>query len=398
MYAFVDETGNTGANLFDPDQPDFFTGALITKTDFDKVHGPAIRALCSRSGLPAVHASVIGFGPVEAVAPDLRRILKATDARFFVSRVEKRYLLATKVFDTFFDSGENPAVPWTAYNIRVLRLILCFKVASLLDDVLARRFWAMLMAKREKAARAMIPGICEAFLERVDFLPDERSRSIVREAFAWSKEHPEALDIFISGRQAKNGHMPNLVAFTNLLAGLEELSKRWDRPLRRIVHDRQAQFEATLAEWHQLFSNAADVPVHWLGENYTLRMVPGSTFEVSASEASPGIQVADLILWLYRQWLARKPLPPHSAKLLRHALKRAWQSDFSFEGVGRLVERRMADIMEADIPETTMAEGQRLLQETERRRREAMDLYELDGLMPYQRQPPVLIDDDGGEK
>ena len=33
------------------------------------------------------------------------------------SRVEKKYLAATKVFDTYFDSGENLAMPWQAYNI-----------------------------------------------------------------------------------------------------------------------------------------------------------------------------------------------------------------------------------------------------------------------------------------
>jgi hypothetical protein len=35
MFAFVDETGNTGENLFDEEQPLFITAALITKTDFD---------------------------------------------------------------------------------------------------------------------------------------------------------------------------------------------------------------------------------------------------------------------------------------------------------------------------------------------------------------------------
>ena len=31
LFAFVDETGNTGHNLFDEAQPNFFTAALITK-------------------------------------------------------------------------------------------------------------------------------------------------------------------------------------------------------------------------------------------------------------------------------------------------------------------------------------------------------------------------------
>jgi hypothetical protein len=164
--------------------------------------------------------------------------------------------VATKVFDTFFDSGENPAVPWTAYNVRILRIILAFKVASILTDEIVEMFWSMLMAKTEAAARAMIPAICDAIIENIELVRDQRSREIISGALTWSRDHPEALDIFIAGRQAKNGHMPNMVAFANLLDGLELLSKRWGRKLRKIVHDRQSQFEGTLAEWHRVFSNA----------------------------------------------------------------------------------------------------------------------------------------------
>jgi len=96
------------------------------------------------------------------------------------------------------------------------------------------------MARNEKQARLKIPGICDAILENVHLLADQRSRDVVTETLKWSRDHPEALDIFIAGRQAKNGHMPNMVAFANLLDGLEGFSKQWNRPLKKIVHDRQS--------------------------------------------------------------------------------------------------------------------------------------------------------------
>lgn len=393
MFAFVDETGNTGANLLDPNQPEFFTGALITRTDFDKVRGSTIRRLCREHSISSIHASVVGLGPIESMAPELLRLFKSIDARFFFSRVEKRYLLATKVFDTFFDSGENPAVPWTAYNIRELRLMLCFRVAGLLDDHLAKEFWDMLMAKRESVAREMIPRICETFLERIHLLPDARTQSIVSEAFLWSRSHPEALDIFIPGRQAKQGHMPNLVAFTNLLAGLEHLSKKWGRRLRRLVHDRQGQFESTMEEWHRLFSNAKDVPITWLGDTYSLRRVYGSTFEVVPSDKSPGIQVADLVLWLLRKAMKGETLPPSTERLVRHVHSKAHINDFSFQGVGSALEAKIESVMESEIPASRLEEGQRIGVEVERRRLEAVALYELDGMMPYERQLTNRVED-----
>jgi hypothetical protein len=50
MFAFVDETGNTGANLLDAQQPDFFTAALITKSDFDLVYADHVRRIAKKVG------------------------------------------------------------------------------------------------------------------------------------------------------------------------------------------------------------------------------------------------------------------------------------------------------------------------------------------------------------
>lgn len=399
MFAFVDETGNTGSNIFDPAQPDFFTGALVTKTNFDLVHGPALRSICKRNGFEFLHASVLGFGPIEKAAPEILELLKRIDARFFLSRVEKRYLVATKVFDTFFDSGENPAASWNVYNVKILKLILCFKVASLLTEEIEREFWAMLMARSEKVARAKIPGICDAIITRVPLLVDAGSRKTVTETLTWSRDHPEALDIFIAGRQAKNGHMPNMVAFANLLDGLEGFSKRWQRPLRRIVHDRQSQFEGTLAEWHRLFSNASDEPIRRPDETVVFQKVAGSTFEVSSSNDSEGIQVADLALWLFKQFEAGRQLPPGAARILNYVFRKGFQSDFSFEGVGAQVKQRYAELMSRELPSEALEASRRIRERQERQRQELIALYEEDGLMPYERELMKVVpasEDSGG--
>ena len=385
MFAFVDETGNTGSNLFDEAQPDFFSGALVTKSNFDALRGTALRTICRQHKIPALHASALGFTQIEQLAPQLLTLLKGADARFIISRVEKRYLLATKVFDTFFDSGENPAAPWHVYNVRALRLILCFKVATMLTDDIAQDFWAMLMARNERQARERIPRICDAILKRASMLTDDRSRDIVRETLSWSRSHPEALDIFIPRRQAKNGHMPNMVGFINLLDGLENLSQSWKRPVRKIVHDRQSQFEASFEEWHRLYSNASDEPIHRPGEIVVLQKVKGSTFEIASSDDSAGIQVVDTVLWLFRQYLAGKHIPFNCANILRYFFRKTLYNDFSFAGVGDQVEDLVARMMAAGVSPEDMEEGQHMLRKMEQDRQEQIAQYEVDGLMPYER-------------
>ena len=100
---------------------------------------------------------MLELGPdgAEKVAQPLLAILKAAKPRFFLSRVEKKYLAATKVFDTSLDSGENLAMPWQAYNIRVLRLTLTFKLAyGILTEEICQTVWDALTATGgEKSCR-----------------------------------------------------------------------------------------------------------------------------------------------------------------------------------------------------------------------------------------------------
>ncbi|WP_143539997.1 DUF3800 domain-containing protein [Rhizobium sophoriradicis] len=47
FFAFVDETGNTGHNIFDEVQPDFLTAALISRGNFDAQFGARVAAIAA---------------------------------------------------------------------------------------------------------------------------------------------------------------------------------------------------------------------------------------------------------------------------------------------------------------------------------------------------------------
>jgi hypothetical protein len=107
LYAYVDETGNTGHNLFDSAQPDFYTAALVTKGDFDLRFANHVAAIAQKVGEKILHGQELGIGKIESIAADIITLLEKSKATFFVSRVEKKYLLVTKIFDSIFDSGEK---------------------------------------------------------------------------------------------------------------------------------------------------------------------------------------------------------------------------------------------------------------------------------------------------
>lgn len=389
IYAYVDKSGNTGKNIFDPSQPDYYTAALVGKGDFDAYYTDRIRAIAAKVGVTSIHANELGFGRLEIIAGDLIDLLWKAGTHFFVSRVEKKYLLATKMFDVLFDSGENAAVAWHNYNFRPLKIILAFKLGHVVDEAIAGEFWRCLLMPSERDARAALPAICGAVKTRLNNLPDQRSREVLAEGLEWVINHPECVQFATEQRIAKKGHLPNLVAFANLLQGLQDFSVRWKKKIACITHDEQNEFGRSLQSWHELFSNASSKIIEWAGKSYTLQRAPGSCFQLKRDDASVGIQVADVAVWLYGQALKGRHLPSNCAWLLKLILFRGWHNDFSFGGVQQQLLENYGEILFGELDPQKLETAERMLVIAEERRRFSMEQYEADGLPPFMR--PVSI-------
>ena len=362
MYVYVDETGNAG--VFDKNQPFFVTAALITKTNFDLLQRRAVGRIASSLGVEELHANELGVGRLNQVAREILAVLKSCDARFSVSRVEKMYLAATKVFDTVFDSHENPAVPWHVYNFKNLKLIMLFKLVEyVFDEDLLRRYWESLMSRSENKASQLFADACIATLPRLEALPDARSREITRAAFSWAAENPRQITVHSTTDRARYGHHPNAVGFFNLMEGVEELSNRWRKPVRSITHDRQSQFEKTFEYWHDMFSHADPTPIHWPGiPSRKLQKLFGSNFVISNAKDSAGIQIIDVIIWLFQRLTRGDDIGFECSALMDYALSKGTYSDFSFAGVHDWLEKEMKPIMQADMSEEQLQFGRDMVE------------------------------------
>lgn len=186
-------------------------------------------------------------------------------------------------------------------------------------------------------------------------LPDARSREIIGDALNWALANPENFSTYMRGKSSRYGHSPNFVAFTNLLDGIERTSKRWGRPVREIVHDGQSQFKKTLVEWHAIVSRPDLVgvePIRWPGEvePHYVSKTSGSNFRMATEETSAGLQVIDVVLWLFKRMTDGKSIGQNSERLMQWVLQRAYQHDFSFDGVGDQADKTYRTLMSAVIP------------------------------------------------
>src|SRR5208337_3716500 len=128
-----------------------------------------------------------------------------------------------------------------------LRLMLAFKVAMIVDLDTAKLFWDCILEPNEKKAYELLPKVCARLHGNLLEIPDEKSREIVKEGLEWAWQHPEAIQIHTDRKLSRQGHFPNLVAFTNLLDGLEHFSRERKKRVARITHDHQAEFAKSLA-------------------------------------------------------------------------------------------------------------------------------------------------------
>ena len=68
LVAYTDESGNTGNNLFDPNQPWFWTGTLLAPSDFDHSAFGYMSRWRERLDVDELHGSEIGLHRLERIA------------------------------------------------------------------------------------------------------------------------------------------------------------------------------------------------------------------------------------------------------------------------------------------------------------------------------------------
>jgi hypothetical protein len=101
---------------------------------------------------------------------------------------------------------------------------------------------------------------------------------------------------------------------------------------------------------------------------------------VSNRFESPGIQLVDIVLWLFSRMNGGDELPEHSHHFMRYALRKGYYNDFSFDGVYYCLDKDMRPIMEAPFSEEQLARAKEMIESSEEKRLAEMhqpDMHQL---------------------
>jgi hypothetical protein len=331
MYFYIDESGQTGLNLFDPQQPILYYGVLSSPHNLNEVARPAVEALRERFGVERLHANELGLGRISSIASELEALQVELDFTFDIYTVLKADYALMSFFDQVFDQGLNKAVPWVAYWTP-LRYMLLAKLAYLFDQPTVELAWKARIEKKKARANALLQEVCEIILQRVDALPDARSREIISDALKWAKKYPDEIHFNIFSNDNRLQISPNLIGFQAVLHGVASRLKDSGATAAGIIVDRQSEFNKAQEYIANFYKDNKHVP--WeVGPGLPvmdLTHMPEIPIACTPGDQDAGLELVDVYLWLFKRHLEKKEIGDVLTNLMAPYFRRGVTCEVSF--------------------------------------------------------------------
>lgn len=334
MYFYVDESGQTGLNLFDETQPFLYYGVLRSKLNLDVLAEKDLQPLRKQLGVDRLHAAALGNGRLVEIADELNRIKKKYDLGFDFCRVAKADHALISFFDQVFDQGMNPAVPWNAYWTP-LRYILLIKVAHLFDEDTLKLAWEARISVNSQKAQTLLIEVCKTILSRVSKIPDARSQEIITDSLSWVINNVASISYNVDSKKDALQISPNLVGFQSVMHGIAARLEKVSCKASKVVVDRQSQFNAAQKYIANFYHEVRTVPFA-IGvglPEMNLTHMPKVPITCTAGTDSAGLEIVDIYIWIFKRHMENKSLANEFAPIINGQFYRGSYDEISINAL-----------------------------------------------------------------
>lgn len=237
MYAYADESGNTGLDVFSS-QENFFLGALISINDLEKILQPVISHHQHRLGVNKIHATDIDFENLEEILIDVISAIEPFSPEFYFSKIDKKYYVSCQFFDIFFDSHHNSVIEPMEYYDSLFKHSSILELDKLLTLDEKRQFWQSLQSP--KTRQATFKQITAALAKRIS-----PSKNYLHERLHCALlSASQNIEDFDYGKFNKKLNSPNAIAFSGFLHRYHQIANETDTAPTAIIVDREQQFDS----------------------------------------------------------------------------------------------------------------------------------------------------------
>ena len=374
MFFYVDESGHTGSELFDATQPVLYYGVISSDVNLDVLAEERIVPLRRRLGVDRLHAAQLGVGRLAAIANELVAIQKKFTLRFDLYRINKPDHAIICFYDQVFDQAMNPAVTWTSYWTP-LRYILLLKLASLFAEDDARLAWAARIDTDRARANEKLITVCQRLAQRVDQLPDARSRQLISDALTWASQNPDAIGYNVDHQTDIKQISPNVIGFQFVMQGIAKRILSRGKGASRIVVDRQSEFNKAQKSLSDFFASVSGMEgVTGPGmPKITFAGMPKTPIEFAAGTESAGLELVDVYLWIFKRLIDGKDMAAELMPLVHAQRTRGNTDEVSLRAIETRWERYFAErpALE-DLSQEQISAGRKILAKEEERRQIAV--------------------------
>ncbi len=375
LFFYVDESGNTGANIFDASQPRLYYGVLFSKIDLDSEAESYLVRLRKQLGVQRIHASELGNRRIASIVKDISIVQRNYDIVFDIYTVVKEDHAIISFFDQVFDQGNNPAITWTGYWTP-LRYILLLKIASLFDQEMARKAWDARIEQKYQRAETLLSEICREIRGRVNRLPDARSRQLIADALQWAEYHPKEIRYNVSSHKDLLSITPNIIGFQIVMQGIANRIAMNGLQASKIVVDQQSQFnksQRTLADYYSGMRNFKCAIGPGMPE-IDFSTMPEVPITFSSGNNSAGLELVDLYLWVFKRFIENGNLAPEMRLIIDRQLQQGYTDEVSLKGIEGRWTRWFSELSRRypSLTEEQLVSAKEMLAFDEERRLRAM--------------------------
>lgn len=371
MYFYVDESGHTGPNLFDPNQPMLYYGVLSSKVNIDFLAEEGLKRLRRQAQMPRLHANELGNGGLIPLIEGLVSLQRRLDFRFDLYRVAKPDHAIICFFDQVFDHGNNPAITWSGYWTPI-RYVLLLKLASLFDEELAKRAWDARIEIDDAKAESSLVSVCVDLRYRVEELPDARSRQLISDVLTWAEKNPSAIYYNTKSKKDRLQITPNVIGFQSVMHGIASRLTKQRKKAAAIIVDKQSQFNKAQKSLSEYFAAMSGMPaVNGPGlPAIDFRGMPKTPISFSSGASSAGLELVDVHLWVFKRLMEKKELAPELYALVKPHIHRGRTDEISLNALAARWERWFEEL--PNPTEEQIAKGRELMAIDEERRLRAV--------------------------
>lgn len=362
LFCYCDESGNSGLNLFDKDQPFFWLGVLISPIDLneDPYTNHIMQQLLLKAPGNELHGKEIGLKKLSPFCNGIKKILNHSNCYLQFVKIEKSYLAKLKLFDYLFDSYTNKAVPIYTYNVRAMRLTLAAIFCQQIDDQIAQLFWDTFKKPNENMYKKLLQYIRESIHQ-----DGSRQAELIYDATKWAENHIK--DVFPDKQNKFDS--PNVIALSQLILNINDAYHGSPVSIKKFYHDKSIPFTKFLEkEYSHTNVIKADYSDLALIDDITYSNINWNDIEFCSSTDQYGIQLIDTILYIVKKLIDQHNLNlPDFNKLIYTIIKRSFINEFSEDSYNTSAMNFYNNLMKYPITDTSYTNFRKYEKERETR-------------------------------